>query len=70
MSWGGLVGWVGLCGVNATWCGGGRSQCFPRLGWEDEGVTAKVGPGRNAFLDWAGEDEEVAAKVGPVAMLS
>ena len=55
---------VGLCGVNATWCGGGRSQCFPRLGWEDEGVTAKVGPGRNAFLDWAGEDEEVAAKVG------
>ena len=58
------MGWVGLCGGNATWCGGGRSQCFPRLGWEDEGVTAKVGAGRNAFLDWAGEDEEVTAKVG------
>ena len=56
------MGWVGLCGGNATWCGGGRSQCFPRLGWEDEGVTAKVGAGRNAFLDWAGEDEEDTAK--------
>ena len=33
VSWGGLAGWVGLCGVNATSCGGGRSQCFPRLGW-------------------------------------
>ena len=64
MSWGGLAGWVGLCGVNATSCGGGRSQCFPRLGWEDEEVTAKVGAGRNAFLDWAGEDEEVTVKVG------
>ena len=56
------MGWVVLCGVNATWCGGGRSQCFPRLGWEDEEVTAKVGAGRNAFLDWAGEDEEDTAK--------